>query len=44
MTVRNGDIGRTIKRIELEPVADPVAEPEPAIEPAAVPVAEPVPA
>lgn len=44
MDIRNGDIGRTIKKIELEPVADPAAEPEPVIEPVAVPAAEPVPA
>ena len=46
MDIRNGNIGeRPFKRIELEPVADPAAEPEPAItEPVAVPAAEPVPA
>jgi hypothetical protein len=39
-----GDIGKTIRRIELEPIPDdiPLAEPVPEVVPAAVP--EPVPA
>lgn len=37
-----GDIGRTIKKRELEPLTAPAEEPVPAAEP--VPEAEPVPA
>lgn len=44
-TVRNGDIGREIKRIEIVPLADPAEAPvtEPAA-PVETPVQEPVPA
>jgi hypothetical protein len=41
-----GDIGRPLRKIELEPIPDDIPVEEPAIEPAvpATPVKEPVPA
>lgn len=43
MDIRAGDIGRTIRRIELEPIPDDVPVPEvvPETAPAAVPEAVP---
>jgi hypothetical protein len=46
MIIRNGEIGKPLRRIKLVPMPKtaPVEEPSPEVVPEAVPVAEPVPA